>query len=649
MDLYLDSPEITIEQQQALLNIFNRRKMMDSGFCYLCIIVIIIIIIIIIIVVVVVGHKKCSIQMLAASKKSRGGNAVFKADTASKLVSRETIHDLIKREFGSMDPKSSDFRQAVKQRLENNYFCLTYSRQTQMIGEIDFSQNDQSSFELRVSGDGEKITYANYLKKVYGIDSPKKELFVMKDKTGKKICSFLPQHAQLTLRSDAIGDTYAEVLETTTMPIHDRLRRVDSLVTHIKKADEKRKNANKKGPTKKGDESSASEVDEKKVEKKDDLASLDFDIKLEPLVIKAVELNYPDIVYMRKDGKIVKDNILDLQWGKSGGGYLDKMVPLQRWAIVIDENDRYMESNIQNITRGCYSFIESRELPQKMLGEPDIIGINFKDTDSYSDVLKKKYQLVMLALPEGDLGSQYKAQFTRVLQSKEADERACLIQCLLGRNATNPNVIKGSLDDVMAKIGNVLFQIEPNLPNGDKFIDLKKTWCVGIELSHRAGKPTAVVLALTTAPLEGSLRSWHFATHLNPAKKDVISLEAACNLMTKALEMAVAEVGAKNLPANIIVLRGGMPDNRLRELYSKEVVGVVRALNTFKEKHSNNPAVKSWKSKLNFTSVAKVSWIDLDSLSLTTKVRIALVLLMSLLSFMMVSLLKGTVLLYFYF
>jgi len=170
------------------------------------------------------------------------------------------------------------------------------------------------------------------------------------------------------------------------------------------------------------------------------------------------------------------------------------------------------------------------------------------------------------------------------------------MQCLLGKNAVNSNVIKGSLDDAMAKIGNVLFRIEPNLPNGNRYIDMSKTWCVGMELSHRIGKPSVATLALSTAPLEGSLRSWHFTTHLNPAKKDVITLEANTTLMMKALEIAVSNVGAKALPTNIIVFRGGMPDNRLRELYSKEVVGLQRAINLFKEKYKR----ADWKVKLNY-------------------------------------------------
>ncbi|ETO09720.1 hypothetical protein RFI_27655 [Reticulomyxa filosa] len=419
------------------------------------------------------------------------------------------------------------------------------------------------------------------------------KIFFKKKKNKIGRC-FLPQHVQLTLKSDDVED-YTQILEKTTAPIQDRLHRIDGLVEVMRKTGERIASKSKKR--------TEPEIQEKE-EKKEVAVMETFPFKIDPRPIRvnAVQLQYPNIIYMTKDyDDPIKTSVTNIQWGRSGGGYIGGMVPLRNWAIVVNSKDNYADNQIANIERGWNSFVASRGLPESSVANPSVLRIDFGNIDGYRAILQKAYQLVILALPEKEIGSQYKSQFTRILQSDKASNKACLIQCLLGRNASDPNVIKGSFDAIMAKIGNVLFQIDPNLPNGSKVINMNKTWCVGMELSHRAEKPSAIILALSTAPLEGSLRSWHFTTHLNPSRKDVITLEAASTLMFDALKMAVENVGSRNLPENIIFLRGGMPDNRLHELYSKEVVGVARGINRFKglfEKTDEN--VKKWKCKLTY-------------------------------------------------
>ncbi|ETO27390.1 hypothetical protein RFI_09742, partial [Reticulomyxa filosa] len=419
-----------------------------------------------------------------------------------------------------------------------------------------------------------------------------------KQKTGR---CFLPQHAQLTLRSNEVE--YKKILEITTIPIKDRLRRIDGLVEVLRRTGERITQEKKK----KIEPAKIQESEEKK--ESSSSGTLPFKIDLRPVMVNAIKLQFPQIKYMLKgEEKPTTTCVTDIDWGASGGRYIGGTIPLRNWAIVVNAKDRDADYQIENIEHEWISFISFRDLPKDTVASPDILRIEYDNVEGYRAILQRSYQLAMLVLPEEEIGSQYKSHFTRILQSDKAKNKACLIQCILRGNVCHPktkrcdrNVMKCTFDAVMAKIGNVLFQIDPNLPSGTKVVNMRKTWCVGVELSHRSEKPSAIILALSTSPLEGGLRSWHFTTHLNPSRKDVITLEAAATLMFDAIQMAVENVGTRNLPENIIVLRGGLPDNRLNELYSKELVGVARGIHRFKKNFGNTDEnVQGWKCKLTY-------------------------------------------------
>jgi len=146
--------------------------------------------------------------------------------------------------------------------------------------------------------------------------------------------------------------------------------------------------------------------------------------------------------------------------------------------------------------------------------------------------------------------------------------------------------MNGALDDICAKIGNNLFQIQPQLFNGNKYIDMDRTRCVGIELSHVKGNPSVALLCLNIKPTMGSIQYSFFSAHIMP-RKDVISYEATIGLFLNALHNAFnsrhIQKNFERLPRNIIVFRGGLPDNRFGEVYSKEIAAVQRAVRIFTE------------------------------------------------------------------
>jgi len=225
---------------------------------------------------------------------------------------------------------------------------------------------------------------------------------------------------------------------------------------------------------------------------------------------------------------------------------------------------------------------------------------------SWKQVLEAQFQLVVVILSEDIRGSEVKQRVTKYLQGEKAGKKACLIQCLNQGNTSNPSAMNGAFDDICAKIGNNLFEIKPRLFNDKKYIDVEKTWCVGVELSHVKSNPSVAMLCLNTKPMIGSIQHSYFSAHVMP-RKDVISFEGMIGMFLNVLTNAhLSKAFQKNAPSNIIVFRGGLPDNRFGEVYSKEIVAIQRAVKLFTQRvGQKDETVRKWKPKINFLVVNK--------------------------------------------
>merc|ERR1719295_2578167 len=158
---------------------------------------------------------------------------MFKADLANKQISTKTVHDIIAdigmdRQFGS-----DSFRKEVQRQLVGKFFIMNYNSVSQKIQEIDFGEDEHSTFENRL---GAKVSYGKYLKVQYGITVRKKECCVLKDRCGS---AFLPQFAYLTLRSDEIEQDLRDAIQKHTNPgIAEQLQSVQGLVRCLNKSEQ---------------------------------------------------------------------------------------------------------------------------------------------------------------------------------------------------------------------------------------------------------------------------------------------------------------------------------------------------------------------------------------------------------------------------
>lgn len=173
------------------------------------------------------------------------------------------------------------------------------------------------------------------------------------------------------------------------------------------------------------------------------------------------------------------------------------------------------------------------------------------------------------------------------------------IQCVLKRNAFNKNAVLGAFEDALAKVGNILYELDPLIPKDTPYGDYKRIWTIGLDVSHttsrKAHKPSTAMLCLQTLPFKGTQRGMRCVAHLNNARTEVIPFAAAVTMTFNALMMEKKKLMDKNTaPKVIMVFRDGVPDNALKEVHSKELVGILRGIRLVREELKEKHKIK-WK------------------------------------------------------
>jgi len=554
---------------------------------------------------------------------------VFKADLANKQISTKTVHDIVAdiamdREFGS-----DSFKKEVMRQLVGKFFIMNYNSVSQKIESIDFNENEHSTFENRM---GAKVSYAQYLKVQYGISVRKKEVCVLKDRCGS---AFLPQFAYLTLRSDEIEQDLRDAIQKHTNPgIAEQLDRVQGLVRCLNKSEKqsdlrrqhkddhsqnKSKNKKKGKGKKADDEKSCSEV----VEREELPPKMSYGLKINEQCVKtnAVVLNYPNITFMAFGGreKTVALHPEYFRWGGREGtkGFLGSVRQLKNWVIVSDNPQA-----VGKVRETYEAYLRMRSFDEHNgpILPPSTRTVDFNDPKSFSQIAKGRYQLIFVCLPDDKFGSEVKTRFTKALQSCNSVKNAgCHLQCIQQSTVfmqRSKDAILGAFEQMMGKFGNILYKITPSIPPQSPYMKkLDRIWTIGIDISHGGNakgikggsnrNPSVSMLCLQTLPFCGTQRGLRNFSWLNTARKDVIPYLATATMTIKAL---TAEIDAikdpKTRPEIIMVFRDGAPDNALKEIHSKELVGVQRGVyeirNELKEKHNI-----VWKPKIQFLVVSK--------------------------------------------
>ena len=230
-----------------------------------------------------------------------------------------------------------------------------------------------------------------------------------------------------------------------------------------------------------------------------------------------------------------------------------------------------------------------------------------KEKEKLRAQIRNSLQLVFVCLPNNTF-SEVKSRPTKALQSSKACKchGGSLLQCVQQKTLSIPQ--KHAKDAI-------LYSIAPSLPAACAYYNkLERIWIMAIGIIHRGlgiDEPSVAMLCLPTLPFCGTQRGLHNHAWLNSRRKDVITYAAVATMTTKALTAELARIQDERTRTEImIVFRDGAPDNALKKIHSKELVGGRCGIYEVR-------TTLAWNPKLQFIVVSKDKVLALCSLKMT--------------------------------
>lgn len=596
---------------------------------------------------------------------------VFKCDLANKQISTKTVHQIvadIRDDCGGS--KSARFQAELDKQLKGKFFIMSYNSNSQRIESIDLSENEHSTFTNR---HGARVSYGNYLTTTYGVAVKRKEQCVLKDRRGSAFLpqfaylTLRSDEIEQDLR-EAIQQHTNPPIDEQLRRVDGLVRCLNRAAVDSKngrgrrngngnannnqnqqKKRKRRRGGRKNEPnsdeqqtqtqqnqsekSKKDDDEKQSPTDANQTQKETETEAeeaeqeVSYGLHISPQCVttRAVVLNYPTITYKAFGGreKTVTLHPETFRWGGREGtkGFLEDTIVVKKWTILAD-NARAIAT-----VEGVYEqYLRMRGFDETNppLLPPSRLIMDFAAFDSGDNKEKEKLralirsrpQLIFVCLPNDAFGSEVKTRLTKALQSAKQCKAngGCLLQCMQQSTLFMPpkrakDAILGAIEQMMGKIGNILYRITPSIPPASAYHNkLERIWTIGIDISHGGlgmTAPSVAMLCLQTLPFCGTQRGLRNFTWLNSARKDVIPYAATATMTIKALTAEMALIrDERTRPEIIMVFRDGAPDNALKEIHSKELVGVQRGVYEVRAQLKEEHGVV-WKPKIQFIVVSK--------------------------------------------
>jgi len=564
------------QQQELLLNVFKRAKVESAGF-------------------VCLrrqffkkrGHEDAKVirnfRMRfgydCAIRLSENNQPVFAVDLACRCLHDTSIWQQIQNIVNDVDPSSPRFKKLMNDNFVSRSFIPRYNTRSYRIDHIDFSSNENSTFDRN----GVQVSFKEYISQAYGLKASKREVCMLVDEDGNK---FLSQFCHLTARSDEMKPVYTEILNELGCEMGRRLQRVTDFVSEVNRGDV--------------------EAFNKRVERSGyALQHTDISIADSSIETDAVVMKFPKIHFAGKRGKEEHGTVDKFRWSSTGG--IRNVLQITNWAIVYTE--RRQGRNAKDVAGHFDTYCKMRQFRLgdascPFAAKPNIIELqcSLKKKEDYAKVkemLPEGTEAIMLILNDGDEGGRVKVQMTNALQRASTREKPVVLQCIRQRNCRNKNASLGSFEDLLGKMEGELFMIGPQL-SAKSPIDLDHVWTMGLATT-RIDNKTISNVCLNTKPFVSSLLGKTFRCNNNINKVTVMPFSNAFTVYTELLMGAIQELLEENrldeLPTQLFFFRDGVPDSQMREMHSKEVQSLKRSIAYVREKLGLD---KRWKVKLVF-------------------------------------------------
>jgi hypothetical protein len=502
-------------------------------------------------------------------------NTIITVGTCCKLMTALTVHDLLRQLYDRCNGNMPEFEKRARSYLEGKYGLTTYNKKHMNIGRLDFKQNEHSQFHW--SRENRDVCYGEYIKNRYGVNSRRHEICVIVDEEGSV---FLPQHVRLTVRTADLDSWQRKEMHRQTNPsIPERIKRSVQFVHKINEFSE--------------ENNAVMRIDPR------------------PINVNGVELAPVFVKFKNQQGmaRAPAGRALVQAW-KGMSGVLDND-SIGNGVILFGNRDGRAA---ENFARHWAEYAKQKNSKANTpLGQIKLVQIdNISQFERYGDYIDGSADFVIGILPDGILGSKMKVHLTRACQlcCKTSEDNAVLFQGMQAKNCAQWARVYACIENILAKAGSVLYEIDPNLRT-DR-IPVDSMWAFGLDVVHSKGeKPSVACLSVNHEPLVGSLRYVHHHVHLQPPKTEVVPFDGMVNMVLNGLdrawtlEMDKAEgdekLAASRLPRMLWVFRDGVSEGELRQVASKELAGLERAIHMFKDKIG----LKKWKPQVEWVIAQK--------------------------------------------
>ncbi|KAF1739878.1 hypothetical protein MXB_5441 [Myxobolus squamalis] len=484
------------------------------------------------------------------SLRSYDGGLLWNIDSSYKLIRKECALDIM----ADMYFKSSDFQRDCARVLVGAMVITRYNNKTYRIDDIAWDQSPKDSFDWQ---NGQKITFIQYYKEIYGLDIsdsdqplliniPKvtetSETQMAKGRRPLSLISLVPEFCFLTGITDDMRTNF-RLMKDLSRHIHCspsvRLNTIQSLVNLIHKSDK-----------------ASSE-----------LKYWGLELSTSMHEVQGVFLPNEPIYGGKSDQPLCSGN--NGVWHN----YLKNIQPiscprLEQWICIHTERDT------QVVDRFMQSLEQSVRMCNLSFNSPKMISIRNDNTENYLKAIREELSqnpnidLIMSVFPT-QREDRY-ASFKKLLCCQTAiPSQALLTKTISDQRKLNTVANRIALQ-INCKLGGELWRVR---------IPMKSILVIGIDVYHCHLSKSRNSAVGFVSSLNDSLTRWFSRTAFQTQSCEIVeSLRTFCaQAISKYYELN------HQLPKKVIVYRDGIGDGQINASQQLEIEPILEAIRSFSE------------------------------------------------------------------
>ena len=471
---------------------------------------------------------------LDSTVKDLNGELFFVANPGVKFFQQSNVADWL---YEDLDRRSSELigqRVLTTYRMGNNY----------RVKSVLHDESPQSTFDCK----GEKISYADYLNKVYKVklqypdDQP---MLLCEDRRGKEV-KLVPECCRVVgISEQQKARNFREIKEDLYSNAETKILQTKRFTDQL----------------------------ESSKDFKNSLAKLDMEVEFVPYEVPAYKTSAKTIT-AKVNGEKVDYKLKNLEKARDFSHTFDaplRAKKIDRWCILHGAS-KWCEQAAESLVGELGSTI-SKDFKVRW-SKPDVFPVDGRDKDSKAwraslELCKDEgYQMVFCVAP-GSKGSSPVYDAIKLFSFESEIVTQVVLESTINKGKSLRNVVKKIMEQVVAKQGGCPWGFK-NLPIFKK----APTMVCGIDITHNVGKSKQSVLSFS-ATMQRDLGKYYSTTVAQDRDPKTKLVDVTFDLR-QVFEGAIQRFIEINdmAPAKIIIYRDSVSEGQNKNLVNREVPGV---------------------------------------------------------------------------